>query len=94
MNKLLIVSNYFPPERGAASNRIGRLAAGLAERGYDVKVVCPMPNYPEGKIFDGYTGKLKSAEKIGNVSVTRLWIYPSKSANPLVRILSIASFAM
>ena len=94
MNKLLIVSNYFPPERGAASNRIGRLAAGLAERGYDVKVVCPMPNYPEGKIFDGYTGKLKSTEKIGNVSVTRLWIYPSKSANPLVRILSIASFAV
>ncbi len=94
MSEILIVSNYFPPERGAAANRIGRLAKGLSERGFKVRVVCPLPNYPEGKIFTGYKGRFSVSEKVGDITVTRLYISPSKSANPVKRIFSIASFAI
>ncbi len=94
MKEILIVSNYYPPERGAAANRIGRLAAGLAARGHKVSVVCPLPNYPEGRVFEGFRGKFSALEVIDGIHVRRLWIYPSKSANPVVRIFSIASFAL
>ena len=59
MEKILIISNYFPPETGAASNRIATLATGLKDKGWDVSVLCPLPNYPDGKIFSEYKGKIK-----------------------------------
>ena len=55
--KLLIISNYYNPEIGAAPSRISMLAEGLSELGNEVNIVCPLPNYPFGKIFDGYKNK-------------------------------------
>jgi glycosyltransferase involved in cell wall biosynthesis len=93
MEKILIVSNYYPPEKGAAPNRIGQLAWKLSGSGYDVSVVCPLANYPKGKIFPEYRGRFKIIEHRDGIRVRRLWIYPSNSHNPLKRILSIASFS-
>jgi hypothetical protein len=58
MKKVLIISHYYPPEMGAASNRIHQLAKGL-NRNFEVTVLSPLPNYPEGRIFNQYRGKLK-----------------------------------
>lgn len=94
MKSLLIITNYFPPEKGAAANRIGTLASSLQRHGYDVHVVCPLANYPEGKLFEGYRGVFRKAEHFAGVRITRLWIYPSNSKNPVKRIFSTASFAL
>ena len=51
--EILLISNYFPPEKGAASNRMYSVAEGLGNAGFKVKVVCPLPNYPTGKVFNG-----------------------------------------
>lgn len=91
--KILLITNYFPPEKGAAANRMESIAKGLGKAGYIVKVVCPLPNYPNGKIFDGYTGKLSSTEKVSFGKIIRLWIWPSNSTNKLVRLLSMVSFS-
>lgn len=93
MEEILIVSNYYPPEKGAASNRIEQLAIELQENNYSVYVVCPLPNYPEGKIFDNYKNSFSKTEKIKNITVKRLWIYPSNSKNIAKRVLSILSFS-
>jgi len=92
--EVLIVTNYFPPEKGAASNRLFSLVNGLSENEYNVKVVCPLPNYPQGKIFDGYRWKifLKSKESFG--TLYRLWIWPSNSSNKFFRLLSMLSFSL
>ncbi len=91
---ILIVTNYFPPEKGAASNRLFSLVNGLSENKYNVEVVCPLPNYPQGKIFDGYRRKLvlKSKEPFGTLH--RLWIWPSNSSNKFLRLLSMLSFSI
>ncbi|TCK67791.1 glycosyltransferase involved in cell wall biosynthesis [Winogradskyella wandonensis] len=89
MKDILIISNYFPPEIGAASNRISQLAKSLS-KDYNVTVICPLPNYPTGKVFKNYNRK----ETLNNVTVNRLWLYPSKSKNKFVRLFSILSFSL
>lgn len=92
MEEILIVSNYYPPEKGAAANRIEQMALKLSQR-YAVSVICPLGNYPEGKLFAQYRGKFSVTENQKNVTVNRLWIYPSNSKNIAKRLLSIASFS-
>lgn len=94
MEEILIVSNYYPPEKGAAANRIEQLALKLQEKNYKVSVVCPLGNYPKGILFPEYKGKFSVTEKRENITVQRLWIYPSVSKNLIVRLISVLSFSL
>ncbi|RZJ67898.1 MAG: glycosyltransferase WbuB [Flavobacterium sp.] len=93
MEEILIVSNYYPPEKGAAANRIEQLALKLSQHDFAVSVICPLGNYPEGKLFSEYRGKFSVVENRQNITVNRLWIYPSNSKNIAKRLLSILSFS-
>jgi glycosyltransferase involved in cell wall biosynthesis len=94
MEEILIISNYYPPEKGAAANRIEQLALKLYQNKYRVTVICPLGNYPKGALFPEYKGKFSVTEKLKNIIVKRLWIYPSISRNILKRILSVLSFSV
>ena len=93
MKEILIITSYFPPEIGAASNRIFHLADGLKKRNYTVSVITPLPNYPTGKIFDKYKGKFKETTIENNVIVQRLWIYATVSKNKLLRLIAMLSYS-
>lgn len=93
MEEILIISNYYPPEKGAAANRIQQLALKLHQNKYKVSVLCPLGNYPKGELFPEYKGKFSVTESIQNITVKRLWIYPSVSKNILKRTLSVMSFS-
>jgi len=93
MEEITIISNYYPPEKGAAANRIEQLALKLDQNNYKVTVICPLGNYPKGKLFPEYKDKFSVTETRDNITVKRLWIYPSVSKNTLVRIVSILSFS-
>jgi len=92
--EILIITNYFPPERGAAANRIYSMAEAMGDTGFTVTVVCPLPNYPTGKVFREYGGKISSVESVSFGKIKRLWIWPSNSANKFVRLLSMLSFSL
>lgn len=94
MEELLIISNYYPPEKGAAANRIEQLALKLHQKNYKVSVICPLGNYPKGELFPEYQGKFSVTENRDNITVKRLWIYPSVSKNLVIRIISILSFSL
>lgn len=49
--KILIVSQYFWPE----DFRINDIALGLKESGHEVEILTGVPNYPKGKVFDGFS---------------------------------------
>ncbi len=93
-NEILLITNYFPPEKGAASNRLSSLAEALGNAGFGVTVVCPLPNYPTGKVFKDYRGKISTTENSAFGKIKRLWIWPSNSANKFVRLLSMVSFSL
>lgn len=94
MEEILIISNYYPPEKGAAANRIEQLALKLNENNYRVSVICPLGNYPKGELFPEYKGKFSVTENRNDITVKRLWIYPSVSKNLVVRIISVLSFSL
>ena len=93
MQDILIISNYYPPETGAAANRIETLAHGLRDKGWNVSVLCPLPNYPNGKIFEGYQGKMKHKSVEKDITVYRTWVFPSNSKNKVIRLISMLSFS-
>jgi glycosyltransferase involved in cell wall biosynthesis len=92
--EILLITNYFPPEKGAAANRMFSLAEGLKNAGFKVEVVCALPNYPTGKIFKDYKGKISVSEHLSFGKVKRLWVWSSNSANKFLRLLSMVSFSI
>ena len=94
MEEILIISNYYPPEKGAAANRIEQLALKLTQNNYTVSVFCPLGNYPKGELFPEYKRKFSVTENRSNITVKRLWIYPSVSKNLIVRLFSVLSFTL
>jgi len=93
VNDIFIITSYFPPEIGAASNRIFHLADGLQRRNFKVTVITPLPNYPTGKIFEGYRAKFKTSTTENNLTIHRLWIYASNSKNKIKRLITMLSYS-
>jgi hypothetical protein len=61
--KILIISQYHPPEMGAAAMRWNDYAQILSNLGHEVTVLSEIPNYPTGVIPDEYKNKYFVNEK-------------------------------
>jgi glycosyltransferase involved in cell wall biosynthesis len=92
--KLLILTQYFPPEIGAPQNRLFELAIRLQKKGIDVSVLTAMPNYPQMKIHENYKGKCYCKETLSSLEVHRAWIYVSQSKAVISRLLNYFSFVI
>lgn len=90
--KLLILTQYFPPEVGAPQNRLYELAVRLQKCGVDVTVLTAMPNYPQMKIYEGYKNKLYHYEEMDGLKIHRAWIYTSTNKGIVKRLLNYFSF--
>lgn len=92
--KILIVTQYFYPEQF----QINEIAPELVKRGHEVTVLCGVPNYPKGVVFEGYGSAESLAqkereyfEKTG-VKVVHVEQHP-RGNNPLSLIRNYISFA-
>ncbi|MBO6129199.1 MAG: glycosyltransferase family 4 protein [Pseudobutyrivibrio sp.] len=84
---ILIVCQFFYPEQF----RINDMAFEWVKRGYKVTVVTGLPNYPEGKIFEGYGLFKRRHEVINGVEVYRIPLIP-RGKGKLGLILNYFSF--
>ena len=91
--RILLVAERYWPEVGAAPSRLANMAEGLKRHGCEVDVLTSLPNYPKGKIYDGYRGRICRHEVHGGVDVFRYWIYATVSRNAVARALNMFSFA-
>lgn len=88
--KILLLTQWFDPEptfKGLA------FAKELKRQGHEVQVLTGFPNYPSGKIYDGYKLKLYQREEIEGISILRVALYPNHDSSALRRILNYISFA-
>jgi glycosyltransferase involved in cell wall biosynthesis len=94
LRDILIVSQYYAPEPGAPQIRLRNMAAQLTQLGVNVRVLTGMPNYPLGRIFDGYRWRFSLKETIDGIPITRVWLYPAAGRSPIRRILNYVSFTL
>lgn len=90
--KILILTQYFPPEFGAAATRNSEHARFWAEAGHEVEVCTAMPNYPAGVIHEDYCGKWYVREEKDGYVVHRAWIYATPNRAVWRRALASLAF--
>ena len=79
MPRLLLLTQYFPPEIGAAQTRLFELGQELSSLGWEVEVLTALPNYPTGRVFEGYNVRNPVREVIGRLPVVRVPLRPAQS---------------
>ena len=87
--KILFVCQYFYPEVFRGND----IAFHWAEQGHDVHVVCGIPNYPQGKFYEGYGLWKRRHEVVNGVKVTRLPIVPRGNGKVML-MLNYFSYMM
>ncbi|HEY7962153.1 MAG TPA: glycosyltransferase family 4 protein [Solirubrobacteraceae bacterium] len=91
--RVVFLTHYYPPERGAAPARIAALARGLAERGLAVTVHTGFPHYPSGTIAAPYRNRPLRIERDGPVRVVRSAVYPTPNRGFARRLANHTVFA-
>lgn len=86
---ILIVSQYFYPE----NFRINDIAIEWVKRGYEVTVLTGIPNYPQGRFYDGFGLFKKRKENYQGVNIIRLPIFP-RGSNKVGLMLNYISFVI
>ena len=89
---ILVVSMFFPPEMGAPAGRFFDFAQHWVRHGHRVTVITGFPNFPGGRIHDGYRGRLFQREEIDGIDVWRCWLFTRKGR--LGRPLAYASWLL
>lgn len=89
--RIAFITQWYDPEVGSAAIP-GAVVRALQARGHDVEVITGFPNYPTGRLYDGYRLRPYLREKVRGVVVHRLPLYPSHDASAVRRILNFLSF--
>lgn len=87
--RVLLVTQYFHPENFKSND----VAFELARRGYDVTVLTGLPNYPQGRIYEGYGIFRKRKETIEGVKVYRTLVIPRGDGGGVRLALNYLSWA-
>lgn len=86
---ILVISQYFYPEQF----RINDICKTWVKNGYRVTVVTGIPNYPEGKFYNGYSFNKKRKEMWKGVEIIRLPIIPRGNSS-IQLMLNYISFVV
>ena len=92
--KILFLTDNFPPEMNAPATRTWEHCKEWVKQGIEVTVITCAPNFPKGKVFDGYKNKFIQSEIVDGIKVVRVWSYISSNSGFLKRIIDYISFAV
>lgn len=92
--RLLIYGLNTAPEPTGTGRYTGELAAWLAARGHEIRVVAAPPYYPAWRVADGYRGYAWREERRDGVLVFRCPLYVPARPRGVTRVLHLSSFAL
>lgn len=86
---ILVVSQYFHPEQF----RINDICTEWVKRGYKVTVLTGIPNYPQGKFYEGYDLNHNRTEEWNGVKIIRIPLV-ARGNNAIGLAMNYMSFVM
>jgi glycosyltransferase involved in cell wall biosynthesis len=89
---VLFLTDNFPPEVNAPASRTFEHCREWVKAGHRVTVITCAPNFPKGKVFDGYRNKLGQRETMEGIEVVRVWSYITANEGFVRRILDYQSY--
>jgi len=89
---ILFLTDNFPPEVNAPASRTFEHCREWVCAGHKVTVITCAPNFPKGRVFDGYCNRLWQSEEIEGIRVIRVWSYITANEGFVRRILDYQSF--
>ena len=90
--RILFLTENFPPETNAAATRVYERACYWAKWGHDVTILTCAPNFPQGRLFDGYQNRWHQMEDMDGLRVVRVKTYIAANRGTFLRTLDFASF--
>ncbi|MDA9279168.1 glycosyltransferase family 4 protein [Schleiferiaceae bacterium] len=94
VKRILFLTDNFPPEVNAPATRTYEHAREWVEKGFEVTVITCAPNFPHGKVYEGFENRLVNREEKDGIKVIRVWTYITANEGFLKRILDYISFAV
>jgi glycosyltransferase involved in cell wall biosynthesis len=90
--RILFITDNFPPEVNAPATRTYEHCQEWLKQGVEVTVITCAPNFPKGKVYDGYKNKIRQEEMMNGIRVIRVWSYITANEGFAKRILDFMSF--
>ena len=90
--RILYITQFYEPENIAPSFRATDNSRIWAREGAEVTVFTGFPNYPTGKVFDGYTVELLTEQKLEDVRLLRSKLIAKPNTSFVNRIQNGLSF--
>lgn len=90
--KILFLTENFPPETNAAATRVYERALYWVKAGHQVTILTCAPNFPQGKLFDGWQNKWRQVQMMDGLRVVRVKTYISANEGFAKRTLDFVSF--
>ena len=92
--RILFLTDNFPPEVNAPACRTFEHCREWVQQGMKVTVITCAPNFPQGKVYEGYKNKLYRKEEMEGITVIRVWSYITANEGFMKRVLDYVSYAM
>ncbi|HGS4803634.1 TPA: glycosyltransferase family 4 protein [Vibrio parahaemolyticus] len=89
---ILFLTDNFPPEGNAPATRTYEHAVRWVKAGHKVTVITCTPNFPEGKVFEGYKNRWYDTHQLDGIDVVRVKTYITANEGFVKRILDYMSF--
>lgn len=90
----LFITDNFPPEGNAPATRTYEHVREWVGAGHKVTIITCAPNFPDGKVFDGYKNKWFVKEYIEGIEVWRVKTYITANEGFLKRSIDFISFML
>lgn len=91
---ILFLTDNFPPEVNAPASRTFEHAREWVKAGHRVTVMTCAPNFPKGRVFDGYRNRWWQSEWMEGIRIIRVWTYITANEGFIRRILDYVSFML
>lgn len=91
---MLVVALCHPPEPISSAVSTADVAQFMGQRGHEVQVLCPFPNRPQGRRYEGFPAGWRHNRNGSGYRITHCWSWFSRRSTLASRLAENLSFGL